>query len=176
MQEKKKSSRKELFEKHREVILYLFFGVLTTFVGWFVYFIILIPGKAMLGIPAEDTSSGTYLVLYTVAQVVQWVAAVLFAFVTNRKFVFDGERAGSAWKQLAVFAGGRLLSFGADYLVTFFGALGLSLVFPALNAVLLLGRTWNLNEILAKFVAAVIVIVANYFFSKFLVFRKRDAE
>ena len=176
VQEEKKNTLKALFEKHREVILYLIFGVLTTFVGWFVYFIILIPGKALLGIPAEDTASGRYLVLYTAAQIIQWIAAVLFAFVTNRKFVFDGEGTDPVWKQLTVFAGGRLLSFGADYLVTFFGALGLSLLFPALNALVLFGRPWNLNEILAKFVAAVIVIVSNYFFSKFLVFRKKDRE
>ena len=173
MEEKKQGALKALYEKHKEVILYLIFGVMTTFVGWFVYFVILIPGKALLGIPSEDTSSGRYLIIYTVAQVVQWIAAVLFAFFTNRKFVLDGEIGDSGWKQLTVFAGGRLLTFGADYLVTFLGAIGLSALFPALNAFLFLGREWNLNEIAAKFVAAVIVIVCNYFFSKFLVFRKK---
>ena len=173
MEEKKENALKKLYEKHKEIILYLIFGVLTTFVGWFVYFVILIPGKMLLGIPAEDTSSGRYLALYTVAQIVQWVAAVLFAFFTNRKFVFDGENGDSVWKQLLVFSSGRLLTFGADYLVTFLGAIGLSALFPALSAFLFFGRAWNLNEILAKFVAAAIVIVCNYFFSKFLVFRKR---
>lgn len=176
MREKQESALKALFEKHREVILYLVFGVLTTFVGWFVYFIILIPGKALLGIPASDTSSGTYLILYTAAQIIQWIAAVLFAFFTNRKYVFDGEREGRMWKQLLVFASGRLLTFGADYLVTLFGAMGLALLFPSLNAFLFLGRAWNLNEIAAKFVAAVIVIVCNYFFSKFLVFQKKKQQ
>lgn len=162
-----------LYEKHKEIILYLIFGVLTTAVGWIVYFAVLIPGKVLFGIPTEDTSSGAFLALYTVAQIVQWVAAVLFAFVTNRKYVFEDGKNGSVPKQLAVFASGRLLTFGLDYLVTFFGGLALAALFPALNAFLFLGRAWNLNEILAKVVAAVIVIIGNYFFSKLLVFRKK---
>ena len=68
------------------------------------------------------------------------------------------------------------MTLGLDYLITYFGAIGLSALFPALNAVTFLGREWNLNEIGAKVVAAVVVIVSNYFFSKFLVFRKRKDE
>ena len=176
MCEKKENALRMLYEKHKEIILYLIFGVLTTFVGWFVYFIILIPGKTVLGIPAEDTASGRYFALYTVAQIVQWIAAVLFAFFTNRKYVFDGARAGGFWKQLVIFAGGRVLSFGADYFVTLFGTLGLAFLLPSLNAFFFIGREWNVNEILAKVVAAVIVIVSNYFFSKFLVFRKKKED
>ena len=74
------------------------------------------------------------------------------------------------------FAGGRLATLGLDYLITYFGAIGLSALFPALNAVSLFGREWNLNEIGAKVVAAVVVVVSNYFFSKFLVFRKKKKE
>lgn len=163
-----------LLREHREVVLYLIFGVLTTFVGWFVYFIVLIPGKALLQIPVSDTSSGRFLALYTAAQVTQWVMAVLFAFFTNRKWVFSGaERAGTIRSQLPVFAGGRVVTFFLDYGVTLFGGMALSALFPLLGAVELFGRAWNFNEILAKVVAAVIVIVVNYFVSKLLVFRKR---
>ena len=136
----------------------------------------LIPGKRLLGIPVEETGGGKYLALYTAAQVIQWIAAVLFAFFTNRKWVFENGKEGKPLRQLPVFAGGRLATLGLDYLVTYFGARALSALFPSLNAVALFGREWNLNEIGAKVVAAVVVIVSNYFFSKFLVFRKKKAE
>jgi len=166
----------EFARKHREVLLYLFFGVLTTLVGWAVYFAVLIPGKRLLGIPVEETSGGKYFALYTVAQVVQWIAAVLFAFFTNRKWVFEDGKEGKPLRQLPVFAGGRLATLGLDYLITYFGARALSSLFPSLNAVSFWGREWNFNEIGAKVVAAVVVIVSNYFFSKFLVFRKKKTE
>ena len=168
-----KEKLKQLYLQHKEIVLYLIFGVLTTFVGWAVYFAVLIPGKLLFGIPVEDTSSARYLALYTSAQVLQWVMAVLFAFFTNRKFVFEGaEKNGHVLRQLAVFSGGRVATFFVDYLVTLFGGQGLAWIFPALSSVALLSREWNLNEILAKVLAAVIVIVANYFVSKWLVFRK----
>lgn len=162
--------------KHREVLLYLFFGVLTTLVGWAVYFAVLIPGKAIFSIPVEETSGGKYLALYTAAQIIQWIAAVLFAFFTNRKWVFEDGKDGNPLRQLPVFAGGRLATLGLDYLITYFGARALSALFPRLNSVSALGREWNLNEIGAKIAAAVVVIVTNYFFSKFLVFKKKKAE
>ena len=97
------------------------------------------------------------------------------AFFTNRKWVFEDGKAGKPLRQLPVFAAGRLATLGLDYLITYFGAIGLSALFPALNAVSFLSREWNLNEIGAKVVAAVVVIVSNYFFSKFLVFRKKKS-
>ena len=164
---------KNFYEKHKELLLYVFYGILTTLVGWLVYFIILIPGKALLGLSVEDTSSATFFAIYTVAQVTQWIAAVLFAFFTNRKYVFGVEKKNGIWQELLLFSGGRLATFFVDYLVTFFGAAALSSLLPLFNKVSLLGRDWNLNEIGAKLVAAVIVVVANYFFSKFLVFKKK---
>ena len=50
-----------------------------------------------------------------------------------------------------------------------------AILLPALNSVALLGREWNLNEIGAKVVAAVIVIIGNYIFSKLFVFKKKKA-
>ena len=168
-------SIKEVYKKHEEIIKYLFFGVATTVVGWVVYFLILLGGKAIWGLPTEDTTSATYLIIYSVAQIVQWVAAVLFAFFTNRKWVFTkADKNVPIAKQLPVFAGGRVLTFLLDYVVTYFGAIALSNMIPALNNVELLGREWNLNEIGAKVVAAVLVIIGNYFFSKLLVFRNRN--
>ena len=168
---------KELFTKHKEIIMYLIFGVLTTLVGWIVYFVVLLGGKTVMGIPADQTTGGEYLAVYTVAQIVQWVAAVLFAFVTNRRWVFtEGDRNAPVMPQLGMFAAGRLVTFGLDYVVTYFGALGLAVLLPGLNSVVFLGKELNVNELSAKIVAAVIVMIGNYVFSKLLVFRKKKEK
>lgn len=156
----------------REVIMYLLFGVLTTLVGWIVYFVIMIGGRSLFSIPQDDASSGAYFALYTVAQLIQWVCAVLFAFFTNRKWVFtDADKSKNTFLQLLVFSGGRVVTLGLDYVITLFGGMLLINLIPALNSVSLFGLQLNFNEIIAKFAAAVVVIVGNYFFSKFLVFK-----
>ena len=165
---------KALCQKHREILMYLLFGVLTTAVGWIVYFAVLWSLKAIMGLPVDDTSSGRYLAAYTVAQVIQWIAAVLFAFFTNRKWVFtDADKSVSLPIQLVKFSVGRVVTFFLDYVVTFFGALGLAALIPAMTEFALFGKVWNLAEIGAKVVAAVIVIVCNYVFSKIFVFKKQ---
>ena len=165
---------KDSYIKHREIINYLIFGVLTTFVGWIVYFAVLLGGKAIAGIPAEQTEGGKYLLVYTVAQIVQWIAAVLFAYFTNRRWVFtDADKSAPMLPQLGLFAAGRLATLGLDYVVTLFGGMALGAMIPALNSMAIFGKNVNMNEIFAKVVAAVIVIVGNYVFSKMLVFRKK---
>ena len=103
------------------------------------------------------------------------IAAVLFAFFTNRKWVFtDADKNTAVMRQLAVFAAGRVATFLLDYVVTYFGTIGLAYLLPSLNSVGFIGREWNLNEIGAKVVAAVIVIIGNYIFSKLFVFKKKN--
>lgn len=165
-------SSKEFLSKH-QVIRYLFFGIGTTVVGWAVYFGILGTGRALMGIPVEDTFSAKYFAVYTAAQIIQWIAAVLVAFFTNKKWVFtEADKSRSTVKQLSIFAGGRLLTFFLDYAVTYFGAVALALLLPALNSVNMFGRVININEIAAKLFAAVLVIIGNYIFSKLFVFKK----
>ena len=167
---------KGLFQKYREIFLYLFFGVMTTAVGWIVYFAVLWALKAIMGIPVDDTTSGRYIGAYTAAQIIQWIAAVLFAFFTNRKWVFTGaDMSVPVSVQLVKFSAGRVVTFLIDYVVTFFGALALALLIPKMTNAMLLGREWNLAEIGAKVIAAVIVIVCNYIFSKIFVFKDKKA-
>lgn len=163
--------------KYREIIMYLIFGVLTTLVGWAVYYGILAAGRAVFAIPTDDVSSGKYIAIYTAAQVIQWICAVLFAFFTNKKWVFTtADQSVSTGKQLVTFAGSRLVTFGLDYVITFAGTFALAKLFPSLVAVFLLGKERNLAEILSKVVAAVVVIICNYIISKLLVFKKRKSE
>lgn len=164
---------KLFYQKHREVLLYLLFGVLTTLVGWVVYFAILWTWRAAFSLPADDNISRLYLIGYTLAQILQWIAAVLFAFFTNRKWVFtDAGTQAPLLRQLATFSAGRLATFFVDYIVTYFGALVLTRLLPAMTSVELLGLTLNLCDMAAKFLAAVLVIICNYLFSKFFVFKK----
>ena len=165
-------SSKDFLGRH-QIIRYLVFGIGTTVVGWAVYFGILSAGRAILNIPVDDTVSAAYFSIYTAAQVLQWIASVLVAFFTNKKWVFtDADMTRSTAKQLSLFAGGRLFTFFLDYAITYFGAIALSLLLPMLNSVALLGTEININEIVAKLTAAVLVIIGNYIFSRILVFRK----
>ena len=158
----------------REIVTYLIFGVLTTAVGWAVYFAVMLGGKAVFSIPSDDTTSFKYIALYTAAQIIQWVCAVLFAFFTNRKWVFtDADKTKRIFPQLLAFSSGRVITLVFDYIITLLGGLALSSLLPSLNSVSLLGLTLNLNEIIAKLVAAVVVIVCNYIFSKLFVFKKK---
>lgn len=172
-------SRVALLKKKltREVLMYLLFGVLTTLVGWIVYFAIMIGGRILFKIPQEDTASGAYFALYTAAQIIQWVCAVLFAFFTNRKWVFtDADKNKSALLQLLTFSGGRVVTLVLDYVITLFGGMLLVRLLPALNSVAIGALDLNVNEIFAKVVAAVVVIIGNYFFSKFLVFKGKKSS
>ena len=167
-----KSAQKKAIS--REVITYLIFGVLTTFVGWAVYFAIMLGGRAIFSISNDDTTSGSYFALYTAAQLIQWVCAVLFAFFTNRKWVFtDADKEKKMLPQLLTFSGGRVVTLGFDYVITLLGGMALVALLPALNEVTILGITFNFNEVIAKVAAAVVVIVCNYIFSKLFVFKKK---
>jgi len=167
---------KDFFCKYREIITYLFFGVLTTAIGWAVYFAMLWGGKALFHIPASVTSGAKYMAVYTAAQVVQWCAAVMFAFYTNRRWVFtDADRTVPVKKQLPAFAAGRLFTFFLDYAITYGGALFLTAIAPSYSDVYIAaaGRSFNINEAAAKVVAAIVVIICNYIFSKLFVFKRK---
>ena len=165
---------KNLFNKYREIIMYLVFGVLTTVVGFGTYFLIMAGAEHLLDIPMEDETSVTYITVYVIAQIIQWVAAVLFAFFTNRKWVFtEADRSKDTfWRQLILFAGSRVASFLLDLGVTYGCTLLLALWIVEPPVIVGIALT---PGIIAKLVAAVLVIIANYVLSKLIVFRKAKA-
>lgn len=168
------SKIKQLYKKYEEIVKYLIFGVLTTLVGWIVYFSLLWMLKAVVGVAPDDNTSAKYIAIYTVAQVVQWIAAVLFAFFTNRKWVFTNAKKDiPVGTQLIKFAAGRVVTFFIDYLVTLFASMGIAALISGSTALVLFGRAWNMAEISAKIIAAVIVIICNYIFSKIFVFKDK---
>ena len=131
---------KTLYEKYRETVIYLVFGVLTTVVNYAVY----IPLYNFVHLPAS------------VCNGVAWVAAVAFAYVTNKLFVFESKSWNSGvFGELLRFVGSRVTS-------------GVIETVSLLVTVDILG--WNGN--IMKLFLAAIVIVLNYILSKFFVFKK----
>ena len=96
-----------LWQKYRQVVLYLVFGGLTTLVNLIVYW--LFTRLLHLG--------------YETANVTAWIVAVSFAFVTNKLVVFESRsrRTGTLVWELATFFGGRLLTLGAEMLLLWVG-------------------------------------------------------
>ena len=167
---------KELYGKYREIINYLIFGVLTTVVSLTVYFAVLAVGERVFGIVSDmespDFSGTAYYALRLIGQILQWVSGVLFAFFTNRKWVFDAEDAG-LWEQLLKFSASRLATLGLDTAVTFG-------MVAALNSAGFGGISVPLTSIVvgvdgvSKIVASVFVVIANYVISKFFVFKRKN--
>ena len=133
-----------LFKKYKEQILYLVFGVLTTLVDILVFSLL-----------THTLLRGGGRVEEIVANVIAWVAAVAFAYVTNRILVFE-SRDTRVLLELLKFTGSRALTLLIDTLI-----------------ILLFTAVLSLNADLANIVANVIVIVLNYVISKLFVFRKQ---
>ena len=148
--------------------MYLIFGVLTTVVGIGTYSLIFALAEHVFSLDLADKNSGVYLAVYVAAQVIQWVAAVLFAFFTNKKWVFTDARPEPLWKQLAVFSASRVVTLGLDIVITYLGVLAFAAIWPAGLKIIL---TFS-PEFMAKVVASVVVVVGNYVLSKVFVFRK----
>ena len=160
---------RRLWEKYREIIMYLIFGVLTTVVSFATYFTILAVAEKVFAVASD---SAAYNAVRVVAQVLQWVFAVLFAYYTNKRFVFRAE-GGHAVGQMAGFFTARLFSLGIDSLVTFGTIFLLGLAGYKTVVLTVLSISIRLtSDLWAKIAASVVVIILNYVLSKFIVFKK----
>ena len=139
---------KELWNKYKEMIMYLIFGVATTAVNWVVY------GMLM---QISDMSM-------TIANAIAWVAAVLFAFVTNKWFVFESKslELQDLIKEFGMFVGARVIT-GVLEIV------GL----PVLYYMGMKQSILGIEGFLAKAVVSVLVVILNYVFSKILIFKEK---
>ena len=122
----------------KHLTLYIIFGVLTTLVNISVYlFLTKICG-----------------VNYLISNIIAWVLSVLFAYITNRRWVFESE-SHNILKEISLFFSGRLFSGIVDTLLMF---LFIDILF--------------IDDFISKIIIQVIVIVLNYLFSKMIVFKK----
>lgn len=159
---------KKIFEKYREIIIYLVFGVLTTLVSMGVYFGILLFAEHVCKISPNEAG---FNVIRLVAQIVQWVAGVLVAFFTNKKWVFNagGTTKQETSKELSKFALGRIGTLGLDTALTF----GTVWLLNAMNYVPFKFILTFTADLWSKIVASIVVIITNYIISKFFVFKKK---
>ncbi len=120
----------------RELVLYVVFGFFTFLVNFITYFIF-----TGLGIN------------YLIANVLAWFFSVLFAYITNRKWVFE-SKSPDILKEMSLFFGGRIFS----------GVVDTVLMFVFID-VLFIG------DVISKTVVQIIVVILNYVFSKLIVFK-----
>ena len=136
---------KELFVKHREIIVYIIVGGLTTIVSWAGCFIckwlFLNPD-----IPWQNDIINT----------IGWVVGVVFAYPLNRKWVFESTNANVA-KEFLNFAASRLSTWILDLVI-------MKVTVNVLN------MNWWVSKIL---ISAVLVTILNYVFSKLFIFKKK---
>lgn len=159
---------KELFKKYREIISYIFFGVITTVVSMGIYFAILLFAEHIGGISPDATEFNG---IRFFAQIIQWIAGVLVAFFTNKKWVFNagGTTGVETLRELCKFALGRVGTLGLDTVFTF----GTVWILNALNYVPFKFILIFTADLWSKIVASVVVIITNYIISKFFVFKSK---
>ena len=134
----------DFYRKHKEIINYLVVGGLTAVVSLAVYY-----GSVLTFLNPRDALQ------LQAANILSWICAVAFAYVTNRIFVFESKSQAVAREASAFFAS-RLGTLFMDMAVMFL-------------TVTCLG----MSDKIAKLIVQVLVTVANYVLSKFFVFRGR---
>lgn len=134
---------KVLYKKYKDIILYLFFGVCTTIINLIIYWLM-----------AHPLKMGT-----TVSTLVAWFVAVIFAYVTNRKWVFHSKTNGrkEIFKEIGSFFTCRIGTGIVDWAI-----------------MLLFVDLIGFNDVIIKFFANVIVIILNYIASKFIIFNSKN--
>jgi len=136
---------KELIKKvcTKEVILYIVFGVLTTLVSLVTYKLCVVTF-----LNAENALQ------LQIANIIAWIVSVTFAYVTNRKFVFESKNSNKL-QEASKFVTSRIATLLMDMLIMFIGVTLL-----------------KFNDGIIKLISQVVIIVANYVFSKIFVFKK----
>ena len=132
-----------LYKKYEEIIKYLIVGVLTTVVSLVTYYVcvltVLDPNKALE---------------LQIANIISWICAVSFAYVTNRIFVFK-SKSNNLLKEITSFVSARIITLILDMLIMF-----------------IMVTTLGINDKLSKLVVQVVVTILNYLLSKLFVFKK----
>lgn len=133
-----------LYKKYKEIVNYLVVGGLTTVVSLALFY-----GCVWTFLDGNDA------VQLQAANIISWIGAVAFAYVTNRVFVFE-SKSPQIFREIVSFVGSRVLTLLLDMGVMF-----------------LLATVLSINYNVSKLVAMVLVTVGNYVVSKWLVFRKK---
>lgn len=137
---------KGLYLEYKEIINYLIFGVLSTAVNFASYFIF-----AKLFHIDEVVSSG-----------LSWFCAVLFAYITNKIFVFESKT--------------KTVKEFIKEMISFFACRVLSGILCDVGTFALMVKVLNINDIIAKIVTQIMVVILNYVLSKLVIFKKKSEK
>jgi putative flippase GtrA len=131
---------KELFNKYKEVIMYLIIGVLTTIINYVIFAV-----AVWLGL--EELTSN----------IIAWIITIIVAYILNKLFVFESKSFEKSviTKEIISFTVARIATLGVEE--------AMLLVFV---------KIVGLNPYIIKLVANIVVIILNYIFSKFIIFKK----
>lgn len=141
----------KIYKKYEEICNYLIIGGLTTLVNLIVKWIML-----YTFLSSEDA------VHIQIAICTSWIVSCIFAYITNRKFVFK-SKVKNITKEIFSFFSTRLLTLGFEMIIMY--------IFVSL-----LNMNSDLWIFIWTIVSQIIVIILNYVFSKFFVFKKRKIE
>jgi putative flippase GtrA len=130
----------KLYQKYKEMILYIFFGGCTTMVNLVTYFI----------------CTRAFHIYLLVSTVIAWLLAVLFAYVTNRKYVFRSKN--KTIKSILF----EFISFISCRLIT--GAIDVAIMYIFVD---LLGY----HDLIIKIASNMIVVLSNYVASRLFIFK-----
>lgn len=169
---------KRIYEKYGQLIRYLLFGLVTMAVSFAMFYAVIYISSHFLGALAEGKDSFRYLAWNIVANILKWCSGVLVAFYTNKKWVFtDADNNVSTGKQLLVFAEGRVITLIMAMILQYL----LELLFAAVitKDVTVIGMTFSAEIVgttAALLIYSVVEVIANYFFSKIFVFKKKAEQ
>ncbi len=151
----------KIYKRYKTIVLYLIFGALTTAANLLVFYLL-----KKSGLTATDEGN-------TLANAIAWASALVFAFVTNKLFVFRShvESVKQFLIEAAKFVGGRLVSglFEITLPTPLSHVFGEGIYFEFGEKTVQFDGQWE-----AKIFVSIFVIILNYLFSKFLVFNKKS--
>ena len=137
---------KNIYLKYKEIINYVIFGGFSTIVNFASYYV----SARLLSIDEVVSSA------------ISWFCAVLFAYITNKLFVFESKNDSKKdfFKELILFFLSRIVSG----------------IFCDVGTFALMVKVFYINDIIAKIVTQVMVIIVNYVLSKLVIFKKKKLQ
>lgn len=151
----------QLLKKYREIVSYLFWGVMSTIVSWGSYGLFVV---WFAGMTDEMHLFGWNIpMVVVIANVLSWICAITFAFFTNKLWVFESKSWNcEVWlPELGKFLSSRI----ATGVVEMVGV-------PLLVGIGLNQTIYGIEGMLAKVIVSVVVVLLNYVFSKLFVFKE----
>ena len=131
---------KKLYLEYKEVVRYIIFGILTTVINFLLYFIF----------------TRVFEITEVISSLLAWFGSVLFAYITNKLFVFENKANRNFIVEISLFFLARV---GSGILCD-------------VGTFAIMVNILHINDVLSKIVTQVMVVIVNYLFSKLIIFKK----